>query len=80
MPSSRVVLDAVATGQLRLKDLAELLDLTPQRVRQLIEQVGFPEPVAVHGRSRLWDRADVDRWMAQRKWKQAKPWRSTVLS
>jgi len=68
MPSSRAVLDAVAAGQLRLKDLAALLDVTPQRVRQLMEQDGFPKPVQVFGRSRLWDRADVDAWIGLVKW------------
>jgi predicted DNA-binding transcriptional regulator AlpA len=68
MPSSRAVLDATAHGQLRLMDLAALLDVTPQRVRQLIAQEGFPAPARIIGRSRLWDRADVDAWMGRMKW------------
>jgi predicted DNA-binding transcriptional regulator AlpA len=68
MSSSRAVLAAVAAGQLRLKDVAGLLDVTPQRVRQLIAQEGFPWPVQVIGRSRLWGRADIDAWMGRVKW------------
>ena len=76
MPSSRAVLARVAHGQLRLKDLATALDVTPQRVRQLIEQEDFPAPVAVIGRSRLWDRADVEAWTVRVKWWSAR-WRAS---
>ena len=76
MPSSKVVLNAVAHGQLRLKDLAAALDAPPQRVRQLVEQEGFPEPVAIVGRSRLWDPSDVEAWTTRVKW-WSKRWRES---
>jgi len=52
------------------------LDVSPQRVRQLIEQEGFPVPVAIFGRSRLWDRADVDAWTGRVNWWSAS-WRAS---
>ena len=43
-------------------EIAELLGVTNQRVHQLAEQEGFPEPVAVLAAGRIWERADVEAW------------------
>jgi len=47
-----------------LTEIAEMLDLSRQRVDQLVRDVDitFPEPVAIISAGRIWRRSDVERW------------------
>jgi len=48
---------------LGLTEVAALVDLSRQRILQLIESdPDFPEPVAELARGRVWDRKDIERW------------------
>ena len=52
-----------------LAEVAELLGVSRERVRQLMRapKSGFPEPVAVLQATPLWRRRDVARWDASRR-------------
>jgi len=52
-----------------LAEVAELLDVSRERVRQLLRspKSGFPEPVVVLAATPLWRRSDVARWDASRR-------------
>lgn len=58
------------TALLTTRDVAELLDISPQRVRQLVrDRADFPAPAVVSSTTRgigtrRWRRADVERWNA----------------
>jgi prophage regulatory protein len=43
-------------------EIAQLLDLTRQRVDKLSRRADFPAPVATLAIGRVWDRADVVSW------------------
>lgn len=43
-------------------EIAELLGLTRQRVHQLRQIEGFPEPTSVLAIGPVWESADVERW------------------
>lgn len=43
-------------------EIAELLGVTKQRLHQIIEAGGFPEPVAQLGIGHIWDRDTVLTW------------------
>ena len=46
-----------------IAEVAEMLNVTPQRVHQLHwGEHGFPEPVAVLAAGRIWRRSDVEVW------------------
>ena len=46
-----------------LTEIADMLDLTRQRVDQIVRtDPTFPEPVAVITAGRIWRRADIERW------------------
>jgi predicted DNA-binding transcriptional regulator AlpA len=46
-----------------LTEIAEVLDLSRQRVDQIVRaDLTFPEPVAVISAGRIWRRSDVERW------------------
>ena len=46
-------------------DISELLGVSRQRVQQIVNTKGFPDPVAtVNRRTRMWDRAAVLDWVA----------------
>jgi len=47
-----------------LTEIAEMLELSRQRVDQLVRDAdsSFPEPVAVISAGRIWRRSDVERW------------------
>jgi prophage regulatory protein len=46
-----------------LTEIAEMLDLSRQRVDQIVRaDPRFPEPVAVIAAGRIWRRSDVERW------------------
>lgn len=47
-----------------MPEVARLLGVSRQRVYQLIEAGGFPEPVAVLSVGRIWRRSDVVAWAA----------------
>lgn len=51
-----------------LAEVAELLGVSRERVRQLLRapKSGFPEPIAVLHATPLWRRSDVARWDAGR--------------
>jgi predicted DNA-binding transcriptional regulator AlpA len=46
-------------------EIAQLLDLSRQRVDQLSRTDTFPAPVATLAIGRVWDRADVVTWAKQ---------------
>ncbi|MFC6154044.1 helix-turn-helix transcriptional regulator [Nocardioides yefusunii] len=43
-------------------EIAELLNVSRQRVHQLTEGDDFPDPVAVLKAGKIWERADVVAW------------------
>jgi predicted DNA-binding transcriptional regulator AlpA len=43
-------------------DVARLLELSRERVRQLRKQPGFPEPLGRVGNYVVWRRADIETW------------------
>jgi prophage regulatory protein len=46
-----------------VSEIAEMLDVTRQRVDQLTREDGsFPVPVATLTAGRIWRRVDVERW------------------
>lgn len=47
-------------------EAAELLGVSRQRVLQLAQQPGFPEPVAVLRMGKVWRADDVKAWAASR--------------
>jgi prophage regulatory protein len=52
-------LDLVGTVEIRVR-----LGVSKARVHQLVREKGFPEPVAVVSGVRIWQRADVEAWIA----------------
>lgn len=44
-------------------EIAGMFGVSRQRVYQLSTREGFPAPVAVLSRGRVWERADVLAWM-----------------
>jgi prophage regulatory protein len=47
-----------------LTEIAEMLEVTPQRVAQIVKAYGdFPAPDAELASGRVWKRRDVDRWI-----------------
>ena len=57
------VLDVVGVAE-----IAQLLNVSRQRVHELMRSdVTFPEPAAELSAGRIWERADVDGWMASRQ-------------
>ena len=73
MPTSAQVLALLDDGNLRLKEIGQMLGVTLQRAQQLAAEPGFPEPSQVVGRSRLWHRDEVEAWATRRYWAR-KPW------
>jgi predicted DNA-binding transcriptional regulator AlpA len=59
--------------EIRLVEIAELLDVSKQRAHQLADENGFPAPVTEDGRGRVWDRREVQAWA--KRWRREKPWR-----
>ena len=48
-------------------EIAQLLDVSRQRVHELMRtDVAFPEPAAELSAGRIWQREDIQRWMAAR--------------
>jgi predicted DNA-binding transcriptional regulator AlpA len=43
-------------------EIAEMLGVTRQRVHQLMQLEGFPEPTAELSAGRIWLRTDVEKW------------------
>jgi predicted DNA-binding transcriptional regulator AlpA len=49
-------------------EVAALLGgVSRQRVLQLAQQAGFPEPIAVLSMGKVWDSDDVRRWAEHRR-------------
>jgi predicted DNA-binding transcriptional regulator AlpA len=49
-------------------EVAALLGgVSRQRVLQLAQQAGFPEPIAVLSMGKVWDSDDVRRWAAEHR-------------
>ena len=49
-------------------EIAQLLDVSRQRVHELMRSdVSFPAPAAELAAGRIWERADVEGWMAARQ-------------
>jgi predicted DNA-binding transcriptional regulator AlpA len=51
----------------KVTDIAEFLGVSTQRVDQLALAGRFPAPSGLSGRTRLWERSDVEAW-AERNW------------
>ncbi|MDQ3641791.1 MAG: helix-turn-helix domain-containing protein [Actinomycetota bacterium] len=52
-------------GLVGIAEIAEMLGVSRQRVGQLASSYDdFPAPVAELAAGRIWNRADVERWMA----------------
>lgn len=52
-------------------DVARLLEVSPQRAHQLVQQARFPRPVGKVGNSDVWRASEIQRWRGQRakeKW------------
>jgi predicted DNA-binding transcriptional regulator AlpA len=45
-----------------IAEIADLLDVSTQRVDQLARQPGFPRPVAELKAGRIWRRHEVEAW------------------
>lgn len=60
--SGRVALEELVTGA----EAARRLGLSRERVRQLAEKPGFPEPLGKVGNAIVWRWRDVERWSAAR--------------
>jgi predicted DNA-binding transcriptional regulator AlpA len=58
---------------IRLVEIAELLGVSKQRAHQIVEEKGFPAPLAEDGRGRVWSRYEVQVWA--KRWRAEKPWR-----
>jgi predicted DNA-binding transcriptional regulator AlpA len=43
-------------------EIAVMLGVTRERVRQLYSAEGFPKPVARLSAGLIWERADIERW------------------
>lgn len=43
-------------------EVADLLQVSRQRVHQLAAATGFPKPVAVLSAGLIWHRRDIERW------------------
>lgn len=53
-------------------EIASMLGVTRQRVHQLAETPGFPEPEAVLASGRVWKRTEIEAWAAM-QWKRQAP-------
>ena len=61
-PTVRPVLDLVGGAE-----VAQLLGVSRQRVHEIVRTAAdFPEPVAELAAGRIWQRSDVEAWMAAR--------------
>lgn len=49
------------------REIADMLGLTRQRVYQLSQESGFPEPVASLGLGKVWETSDVEKWAAEHR-------------
>jgi prophage regulatory protein len=49
------------------REIAAMLGLTRQRVYQLSQESGFPEPVASLGLGKVWETADIEKWAAEHR-------------
>lgn len=61
-----------------IRDIAEYLGVTRQRVHQLTPTPGFPAPVEQIV-SREWDAAEIEAWAATAWW-DTKPWRRRPMT
>ena len=50
-----------------VKDLATYLGIAPQTIRHQVSAGTFPIKSIKIGRSRRWDRRDVDQWIVRKK-------------
>ena len=53
-------------GLVTCQEIAAILGVTRQRVQQLSHTEGFPAPRYVVGRTYLWQRSKIDRWLARK--------------
>lgn len=58
----------------RVSDIAEFLDISHQRVDQLLHAGRLPSPSGRSGRTRLWERRDIEGW-AEADWWDSRRWR-----
>jgi prophage regulatory protein len=45
-----------------IREIADLLGVSPQRAVQLSDKPEFPEPTAELASGRIWNREDVEEW------------------
>jgi excisionase family DNA binding protein len=69
-----VLLRGDAVTLWRVTDVAEFLGVSHQRVDQLQREGRLPEASARSGRTRLWERSDVEAW-ADAEWWNSQRWR-----
>ena len=57
------------TDLLNRKKIAEMLNMTPERMRRLVEpRPNFPRPaLRLSRKTVLWDATDIQRWMEQER-------------
>lgn len=48
-----------------IREIADLLGVSPQRAGQLTAQAGFPRPIGRLSMGPVWRMADVERWARQ---------------
>jgi hypothetical protein len=56
-----------------LTEIADLLGVIHQRTSVIVRMPDFPAPVGREGRSRVWDRLEVESWA--KRGRKVKPWR-----
>lgn len=54
-------------GLMGTAEVAELLGVSRQRVLQLAQQPGFPEPVAVLKMGQVWGTSSIRAWAAENR-------------
>lgn len=54
--------DAPVPDLVGTAEIAELLDVSRQRVHQLVTRPDFPKPIAKLAAGMIWERLDVQRW------------------
>ena len=57
-----------ATELIGAGDLAEMLGLSPGRIRQMAREGLLPEPIGrLRGDRRVWRRVDIEKWLRTRQ-------------
>ena len=54
-------------------EIGARLDVSRQRVQQIVSRPDFPAPVAVLGMGKVWEAGDVERWIRKHRPESAAP-------